>query len=62
MTLKLSSSAKNELDVLNEKSQTVERKMVADQHRYFLDSSGLRPFLEILENRDREVIPPLSSS
>jgi hypothetical protein len=57
MTLKLFSSAKNELDVLNDKSQTVERKMVADQHRYFLDTSGLRPFLEILNNRNSEVMP-----
>lgn len=62
MTLKLFSSAKNELDVLDDKSQAIQGKMVADQHRYFLDSSGLRPFLEILDKRNSEVIPPLSSS
>lgn len=62
MTLKLFSSAKNELDVLDDKSQAIQRKMVADQHCYFLDSSGLRPFLEILDKRNGEVIPPLSSS
>lgn len=60
MTLKLFSSAKNELEVLNGKSQTVEGEIVADQHRYFVNSSGLGPFLDVLNNRNNEVSPLLS--
>lgn len=58
MTLKLFSLAKNELETLDSKSQIVERKIVTDQHQYFVDSSGLRPFLDVLYLRNNEVGPP----
>ena len=36
--------------------------MVAEQHRYFVDSSGLRPFLETLNHRNTEVLALSSPS
>jgi hypothetical protein len=55
LTLKLFSSAKKELEGLNDKSQAIEGKMIASQHRFFIDSSGLRPFLDILTSETQEV-------
>jgi hypothetical protein len=55
MTLKLFTIVKKELEILNEKSRFVEENIVKDQHRFFVDSSGLGPFLEALKNRDIEV-------
>ena len=52
MTLKLFPSAKIELDVLNEKSHTIEQKIIESQYRFFTDTSGLRPFLDALNQRD----------
>ena len=57
MTLKLFPSAKDELKAIEEKSQTVESKMIVDQHRFFLDTSGLQPFLDGLRHRNDEVSP-----
>jgi hypothetical protein len=56
MTLRLFSSAKTELEVLENKSQIIEHKMIADQHQYFVDSSGLGPFLDVLNHRDQKVL------
>jgi conserved oligomeric Golgi complex subunit 6 len=56
MTLKLFSSAKNELDALNSKSQDIEQRLILQQHSFFLDSSGLRPFLKALETKEKDVL------
>ena len=56
MTLQLYSSTKHELAALHEKAQTIEDEIVADQHEFFLESSGLRPFLNTLKLRNKEVV------
>jgi len=56
MTLKLFSSTKKELQILEEKANSVEQRIIAEQHKYFLDSSGLRPFLQVLN--DNETVFP----
>ena len=55
MTLQLYSSARHELAALQEKAQAVENEIVADQYEYFLESSGLRPFVKTLKDRNNEV-------
>jgi len=60
MTLKLFPSAKGEVDALEGKSRAVERQIVMDQHRFFLELSGLQPFLNVLKHWDNEVQPKLS--
>ena len=55
MTLQLYSSARHELAALQEKIQAIEDEIIADQHNYFLESSGLRPFLNTLKLRNDEV-------
>jgi hypothetical protein len=55
MTLQLYSSARHELAALQEKIQAIEDEIIADQHKYFLESSGLRPFLNTLKLRNDEV-------
>jgi hypothetical protein len=57
MTLQLFSSTKNEVASLNEKSKILEREMVTDQHNLFLSSSGLQPFLAIIN--DTNSVTPL---
>jgi hypothetical protein len=57
MTLQLFSSTKNEVELLNEKSKSLEREMIVDQHNFFLDSSGLRPFLKVLNDNTNTVFP-----
>jgi hypothetical protein len=56
MTLQLYSSARPELTAFQEKIQSVEDEIVENQHEYFLESSGLRPFLDTLKHRNNEVI------
>ena len=55
MTLQLFSSTKNEVVALNDKSKSLEQEMVTDQHRFFLNSSGLRPFLDVLNDETNTV-------
>jgi hypothetical protein len=57
MTLQLFSSTKNEVASLNEKSKILEREMVTDQHNLFLSSSGLQPFLAIINDTTNSVTP-----
>jgi hypothetical protein len=57
MTLQLYSSARHELAALQEKIKAIEDEIIADQHKYFLESSGLRPFLNTLKLRNDEVTP-----
>ena len=56
MTLQLYSSARHELTALQEKTQAIEDQLVAEQHEYFVESSGLRPFLTTLNLRNEEVV------
>jgi hypothetical protein len=58
MTIQLFSSTKNEVASLNEKSKLLEREMVTDQHNFFLSSSGLQPFLAIINDTTNSVNPP----
>ena len=55
MTLKLYPFARNEAEALNAKSDVVEQNIIADQYHFFLDSSGLAPFLETLYSREQDV-------
>jgi hypothetical protein len=57
MTLQLFSSTKNEVALLNEKSKSLEHEMITDQHNFFLESSGLRPFLDVLNDNTNTVFP-----
>lgn len=61
MTLKLFPSAKEEIGALEEKSRAVERLIVTDQHQFFLELSGLQPFLDVLKHWDNEVRPQIVS-
>ena len=44
------------MTAFQEKIQSVEDEIVENQHEYFLESSGLRPFLDTLKHRNNEVI------
>lgn len=56
MTLQLYSSARHELAALQEKIKAIEDQLLAEQHEYFLESSGLRPFLTTLKDRNEQVV------
>lgn len=59
MTLQLYSSARHELVILQEKTQAIENEIVSDQYEYFLETSGLRPFVNTLKARNNEVVHPI---
>jgi Conserved oligomeric complex COG6 len=59
MTLQLYSSAKHELAALQEKIQAIENEIVSEQYDYFLESSGLLPFVNTLKVRNNEVVRPM---
>jgi hypothetical protein len=59
MTLQLYSSARHELAALQEKTQAIENEIVREQYEYFLESSGLLPFVNTLKVRNNEVVRPM---
>jgi len=56
MTLKLFPVTRAEIDDLQNKILSIEHELVKLQHEFLLDSSGLGPYLDLLANRNTEVI------